>query len=271
MRPTPYVASLRVYEPLTVFERENQTRWIQTSAIIPSDQDEQHQALFRTITSRPIASKPDGVYVIEVNGEKYIAPWSTAARCITALETSKSFLPSPVRGFFISQQLEESILLQSESFQDKIPHILSANWNIPPRWFALFDPSDRITGTSNNEVFMKLRTSISKAKQKCLFAHQTVVNAFGNGPIEQEIGALLQWLSVFDSDSIVECDYGGLAGYLEKTLIESGHLGLNADSSVEDVANSLAGLASGDGAMAGHGYEKLIKRWRKVAEIEQAM
>ena len=69
----------------------------------------------------------------------------------------------------------------------------------------------------------------------------------------------------------MECDYGGLASYLEKSLIENGESGLSTDSSVEDVARSLAGLAAGDGSLAGEGYERLVTRWRRVASFEQAM
>jgi hypothetical protein len=54
-------------------------------------------------------------------------------------------------------------------------------------------------------------------------------------------------------------------------LIENGEPGLNADTSIEDVARSLAGLAAGDGALAGQGYERLVTRWRRVAAFEQAM
>jgi hypothetical protein len=108
-------------------------------------------------------------------------------------------------------------------------------------------------------------------RSRCLFAHQSVLNAFGNGPIEQEIADLLQWLEIFDHKSIVECDYGGLAVYLEKALIEKGEPGLTVDTSVEDVSRSLAGLAAGDGALAGQGYERLVTRWRRVAAFEQAM
>ena len=47
--------------------------------------------------------------------------------------------------------------------------------------------------------------------------------------------------------------------------------GLDADSSVEDVLSSLAGLAAGNGSLAGQGYERLVSRWRKVAAYESAM
>jgi hypothetical protein len=62
-----------------------------------------------------------------------------------------------------------------------------------------------------------------------------------------------------------------LAVYLEKSIVENGEPGLSADTSIEDVAKSLAGLAAGDGSLAGQGYERLVTRWRKVAAFEQAM
>jgi len=68
----------------------------------------------------------------------------------------------------------------------------------------------------------------------------------------------------------VELDYGGLATYLNKQLIENGEVGLEADTSIEDVTTSIAGLASGDGALAGQGYQRLTLRWRKVANLEFA-
>ena len=33
----------------------------------------------------------------------------------------------------------------------------------------------------------------------------------------------------------------------------------------------LAGLAAGDGSLAGQGYERLVSRWRKVGAYESAM
>ena len=68
--------------------------------------------------------------------------------------------------------------------------------------------------------------------------------------------------------SMVELDYGGLADYLELALAEEG--GLEADNSIEDIQSSIAGLAVGDGALAGRGYENLVTRWRKVAAFESA-
>ena len=53
--------------------------------------------------------------------------------------------------------------------------------------------------------------------------------------------------------------------------MSEGQDGLEADTSIEDVLSSIAGLAAGDGALAGQRYERLVTRWRKVAAFEQAM
>lgn len=271
MRPTPYVASLRVYEPITAFQPDDQHRWEQIAVQSATGWDEQQRALSRVINTKSITTKPDGAHVLEIEGKKFVAPWSTSARCWAALEDFKSVMPSTIVQYFLPQTFVDSITSNSEIIEDKVSHIITATWSIPPRWFALFEPSDRIRGNNENGPFTLLRTSISNAKQRCLFAHQSVLNAFGNGPIEQEIADLLQWLEIFDHKSIVECDYGGLAVYLEKALIEKGEPGLSADTSIEDVSRSLAGLAAGDGALAGQGYERLVTRWRRVAAFEQAM
>jgi len=271
MRPTPYVASLRVYEPITAFQPVDQQRWNQIAVKSATSWDEQQRALSRVINTKSMTTKPDGAHILEHEGKKYVAPWSTTTRCWAALEDFKSVMPMPIVKFFLPQNIEDSITLSSEIIEDKVSHIITATWSIPPRWFALFEPNDRLRGVNEDGSYTILRTAIANAKQRCLFAHQAVVNAFGSGPIEAEIADLLAWLSIFDDQSIIECDYGGLAVYLEKSLVESGQPGLNADSSIEDVARSLAGLAAGDGALAGQGYERLVTRWRRVAAFEQAM
>jgi hypothetical protein len=157
-----------------------------------------------------------------------------------------------------------------QSIEDKVSHILSSTWSIPPRWFALFSPEERIRGVDDNGHFSILRTSISSAKERCIFTHQTVMSAFGEGIVEGEVAELLSWLEIFDRKSIVELDYGGLATFLHNSLLLNGESGLEADSSIEDVNSSIAGLASGDGALAGKGYERLVTRWRRVAALESA-
>ena len=271
MHPTPYVASLRIYEPLHSFAPSDQLRWQSIPTNTSTSREEQVRALVRTIKSESPSLRADGAHIIDVDGERFVSPWSTAMRCWAALDTFKESLPSSITKFFIPPSQEDAIALAPEELDERVPHILTETWVIPPRWFALFEPSDRLRGIGPNGAFTILRTDISQAKARCDSAHQAVVSAFGNGPIEGEIAALLAWLSVFHPSSKVELDYGGLALYLDRSLRENGEVGLDDDTSVEDVALSLQGLASGDGALAGRGYERLVSRWRRVGAYEQAM
>ena len=63
MRPTPYVASLRVYEPITAFKLDDQHRWEQIAIQSATGWDEQQRALSRVITTKSITTKPDGAHV----------------------------------------------------------------------------------------------------------------------------------------------------------------------------------------------------------------
>jgi hypothetical protein len=270
MHPTPYVASLRIYEPIDSFETTDQFRWSKISGTSQTFIDEQYVTLTRLIRNNLSIFETDCAHFLEIDGKRYIAPWSTSARCWAALDDFKSSLPTSLIPFFIPQKLEESIKLSGEIIEDKVSHIITSTWSIPPRWFALFSPEDRLRGSNQDGVFTILRTTISNAKQRATFTHQSVLDAFGIGPIESEISDLIKWLEIFNARSIVELDYGGLANYLNNLLISNGEAGLDADTSVEDVASSIAGLASGDGVLASRGYERLVSRWRKVAAMESA-
>ena len=267
---TPYIASLKIYEPINSFEPADQLRWSQLEITSATVWDEQLRALRRTITCEPPNQNPDGAHQLEHKGKRYVAPWSTAARCWAALEDFKYTLPASVIKFFIPQTIEDSINSSIDMVEDKVSHILTSTWNIPPRWFALFSPDERLRGVNEDGHFTISRTAISNAKSRCTFTHQAVLGAFGEGAVEGEIAELLDWLEIFDPKSIVELDYGGLATYLNKQLIENGEVGLDADTSIEDVTSSIAGLASGDGALAGRGYERLVSRWRRVSALESA-
>lgn len=270
MRPTPYVASLRVYEPLSAFSPADQLRWKAIPENAATRRDEEHRALRRAIRPEPPALRADGAHILDAGGTRYVAPWSTAMRCWAALDTFKESFPTSISTFFIPATLEDALSINAEDLEDRVPHILTETWVIPPRWFALFESGERLRGRTADGPFTVLRTDIALAKQRCESAHRAVVSAFGQGPIEGEIAALLDWLNVFHAESKVECDYGGLALYLEQSLLTAGET-LEADSSIEDVALSLQGLAAGDGATAGRGYERLVSRWRRVGAFEQAM
>jgi hypothetical protein len=270
VRPTPYVASLRVYEPLSAFEAADRLRWdeISPEAQFDSKNLEQRDSLQRTATMQLPSTRPDGVHILDLEGERYICPWSTSVRTWAALTEFKSTIPVTVAPFFLSNSFEEALQDSIDFSSSRVPHIITNTWTIPPRWFALFETHERVRGHNNDGAFVYSRTSINRAIGRAKTTHNAVKSAFGEGPVEQEILDLVDWLEMFHPNSIVELDYGGLASYLELALAEEG--GLDADTSIEDIQSSIAGLAVGDGALAGRGYERLVTRWRKVLAFEGA-
>ena len=265
MRPTPYVASLRVYEPLSAFEAADRLRWDAVD-LFESKTAEQRDALIRVATLQLPSQRPDGAHILDLDGMRYVSPWSTSVRTWASLNEFKSTVPSTVVPFFVSNSYEEALQDSIDFTASKVPHIISQTWIIPPRWFALFETHERLRGHDNDGAYVICRTEIAKAIGRAKTTHNAVRSAFGEGPVEQEILDLIDWLEMFHPKSIVELDYGGLADYLELSLAEEG--GLEADTSIEDIQSSIAGLAVGDGALAGRGYERLVTRWRKVAAFE---
>lgn len=89
MYSTPYVASLRAYEPIDSFNDSEQLTWLQFVDNFPRFRDEQIESLKRAITNEPPNLKLESAYFLELSGEKYLAPWSTSARCCIAFADFK--------------------------------------------------------------------------------------------------------------------------------------------------------------------------------------
>ena len=271
MSSTPYVASLRIYEPISAFPAADRLRWEKLDATLDSREEEQALALRRVVLPESPALRSDGVHILDVDGIRYISPWSTATRSWAALDDFKESLPSSITPFFIPPSLEEVITTGVDLLEDRVPHIITENWIIPPRWFSLYTPEERVRGEDDDGPYSFARTTMAKARERALSSHEIVLGAFGQGPVEQEIENMIDWLELFHPQSLVELDYGGLAAYLDAALRRDGLDGINEDSSIEDVAFSLSGLAAGDGSVAGQGYERLVSRWRTVQAFESAI
>ncbi|MEY4497849.1 MAG: hypothetical protein RLZZ364_1154, partial [Actinomycetota bacterium] len=107
MSSTPYVASLRIFEPISAFPAADRLRWESLDANTDTYAEEQALALRRLIAPESPALRPDGVHVMDIDGVRYVAPWSTASRCWSALDDFKDSLPSTVVPFFLPPALEE--------------------------------------------------------------------------------------------------------------------------------------------------------------------
>jgi hypothetical protein len=266
---TPYVASLRVYEPLETFNFEVEKQWV---GILPHSQTkliESDSTIRNLISPERFAKSNIGAHVIDQDGKKFICPWLLKNRSYHAMQEFKESTSSSIFNFFVPNELEESLMLENY-FENKVSYTISERWMIPPRWFALFEPQERQIAEQDNEKFCIYRTEIAKARKRCTETLKIVRNSFGIGSVEAEVSQLLDWLNLFDRASIVELDYGGLATFIDINLRSNGGKGLVDDTSVEDVIASISGLSEGDGFLASQAYGRLVTRWRQIANLEQA-
>jgi hypothetical protein len=264
------VATLRIYEPLSSFPAADRLRYENFNPTIDTRREEQEQTLRRLIHPEPLHARADGVHILDLDYQRFISPWTTAVRTWVALADIKERFPEDIVGLFITPTLEEVITTGMDDDSDLAPYALTETWTIPPRWFTLFEPQDRIRGYIFDEAFSLARAPIAQAKERARRAHQIVLRSFGDGYVAEELHALMQWLDAFHPHSIVELDYGGLAIYLDRILKDQGEVGIEADGSIEDLIFSLTGLAEGDGDIAGQGYERLVLRWREVQGMQSA-
>jgi hypothetical protein len=266
---TPYVASLRIYEPLESFDFYSQLRWVETSESAPTIRQESENTIYNSISFNRWHSSQEGVHLIYSRGKKFVCPWSLKRRAILAMQKFNESTPSSITPFFVSPELA-SILSWDVIENNAVPHIISARWIIPPSWFTLFRIEERLITLQGTALTCIYRTDLAQAKVRGIETHKIVKRAFGVGSIESEIAELIDWLNMFDDDSLIELDYGGLAPFVEKTLRLNHGVGLLEDSSVNDVLASITALANGDGVSASKAYSRLLNRWRMIAQFEQA-
>ena len=65
---TPYVASLRIFEPISAFPAADRLRWESVDITADSRRAEQALALQRLIAPEPPALRPDGAHFLEIVG-----------------------------------------------------------------------------------------------------------------------------------------------------------------------------------------------------------
>ncbi|TXC98076.1 hypothetical protein [Streptomyces sp. ISID311] len=264
----PYMAYLRVYEPLAAFPEPERSHWARYAKRedTPTAQDEQRRALADLLPTPPVpvpVHESADAFVAVVDEETCVCPWRTRLRGWQALEELTELLPASV----LDAALPPVVRLQAatdyeqwrERNPDARPWIRGATWHVPVRWFVLFDDGEREYAKSDEAPVMRYRTPMVQARRRVARALRTLRDALEEGPLIEGLVDVGRWLEEFHPRSLVELDYGGLVH-----AVPEGQLA--EDRSAAEVAEGLAALRDGDGERAGAAYEKLAQRWRAVRE-----
>lgn len=290
--PDPFVAYLRVYEPLSSFEspvREQLSGAVDRGPVQQSHAGVREQDVWlRTQLTAPRQLLPgqkrrrgsdpaDDVLVLApeqvpsgpaatVGPGPLVCPLDLRGRCAAALVGFLGAADVPLRTAVLSTD-EDNARAQANSvvseMSDGAVHVLSSTWTVPLPWFVLVDPQERVVGTDERGADrVSWRVAMADARRRVARAHTIGKQSIGEeGPIKvlRETG---RWLERFHPHSAVELDYGGLAQLMSESDVE-------ADTSAEDVRAIVDAMESGDPQEVSARYEGLQDFWGEFAARER--
>jgi hypothetical protein len=285
----PYVAQLRVYEPLDAFPAEERRRWEDYLRHGRAPGRVHGPALERTVglgAALRSANRVPGdgdiaehAYVTYVDGVPLICPWRLAVRCWQAVTDLSATLPERVVSSMLSSGEIAAAAAARERWSLAHPdlrvHVITSRWTVPMRWFLLFDREERRLrlGPATEpparpvdaviERSLVYVTEMSAARRRAARALGRLRRAVGGGPVLSSVEEVARWLEEFHPRSVVELDYGGLVYLLADE-------DLRTDDSAGDVANAMAALGRGDIEDAARAYDRVIARWRTAQLVESA-
>lgn len=294
--PPPFVAYLRVYEPLRAFEPEPRSRLARALAdgALPAvEAGERERAVWlRTQLASPPRLLPgdraDGsagrgpLQVLsldpaEVPGAEpdlgpLVCPLDLRSRSAAALVAFISAAPAMlVRAALPAGPRGAAAAIRSRAenvtseLGSSAVHVMSATWTVPLPWFALVDPATRrleLAARPDPARRVYWRVPIRDARTRATRAHNVVQRTLGDGEPAQLLADSARWLAHFDPGSVVELDYGGLVQLMDDEV-------LTGDTSAHDVHAAVDALDEGVTEQVAVHYERLRDFWSEFAAYER--
>lgn len=271
----PYVAYLRVYEPLGAFEADEAARWAsyaraETAATdtVTTLRDEQRQSLTAVLQPMGLAAPSrfdDSAYLLRADDDIFVCPhdirlrsWLALAELIDEVGDQQLRLLSPGS----LEHVNPDFMSWRSKNPDAVPHIRQQTWHVPPAWFLLVDPDQQETYQVDHQTSVRYRCPIVQARRRMSSAFAVVRRTFADEPIVEVLSELGSWLESFHPHSWIELDYAGVALLLGDDLAH--------DRSSADVSEAVRALSRGDVADATAAYERVVQRWRQVRMAEHA-
>jgi hypothetical protein len=271
----PYVAYLRVYEPLAAFEETEAARWAtyaraeaNVTDTVTTVRDEQRQSLTSVLRPASLAGPTpvdDSAYVLRAEDEVFICPhdillrsWLALAELIDEIGDEQLRLLSPGS----LEHVSPDFMSWRSKHPDAVPHIRQQTWHVPPAWLLLVDPAEQETYRVDDRLSVRYRCPIVQARRRMGTAFAAIRRAVADEPIVDVVSDLGRWVEAFHPHSWIEVDYAGVAQLLGE--------GVHDDPSCTDVSEAVQALSRGDVTDATAAYDRLLARWRRVRMAEHA-
>ncbi|SMD06969.1 hypothetical protein [Lentzea albidocapillata] len=283
--PRPFVAYLRVYEPLSVLDAKLASKVAKALEAGPVPRSEVGdrerelwlrsqlgQKLLPGESSDVMTISPAEVPTSEaarVGPGPLVCPLDLRARSAAALVGFLASAPPILQ--------DEALSLSSETVRSRASavmaelsagavHVISTTWTIPLPWFVLVDPAQRrvvlASAQDDPERQVSWRVAMADARRRIARALKVVKRSLGDDGPAKVLADTGRWLEHFHPHSAVELDYGGLVQLLgDKDLLE--------DTSAADVNAIVDALEADDAEEVALRYETLREFWGELARRER--
>ena len=272
VRRPPYLAYLRVLEPVAHLPAPTRRRWQRYAQDRPGRRELEGSAFadsVRRLAARPPVPLPPrestDALVVELDGALYVCPqqprlqaWQgLSAEALVAAPAFGEVVPATLR-----EQAEADLAAHAGAGGEIRLFTRTATWKVPIAWFALFDGRERQLDLDGDRS-LRYRTAMAAARRRCARALRTAREHLADTDVVDDLEQIGRWLEDFDPRSLVELDYAGLVDLLDDVT-------LRGDDSASDVAHGLAALAEGDLTSAAAAYQRLSTRWQRLLLLSRA-
>lgn len=277
--PGLFASYLRVYEPLSAFDKQSQVYWRGyvhdgRAVTLAEGPRRQRTAVLEALGAgwSRLPDLPNEAYVLQSGETTLICPWNLRVRVAEAALEARDGVPPVLADAFVPPALagvaravvsDWNAASAANASGAPRQHEQISTWNVPLRWFVLVSAEERELTLEPGRRVLRYRTEISKARRRAHRALSVLRRSIGDVPISEAVEESARWLEEFHSRSIVELDYGGLAEILPDDV-------LREDDSPTLVATGLTALAGGDADAATAAYERLVERWRAIQLLERS-
>lgn len=206
----------------------------------------------------------DDAFVIEVDGRRFVCPRHPRLRMLEGLLAFRNAYRGPTASLLVPEATAERAGRELARIHDRFPgvrsHILTSPFFVPLRWFAAFDPAERILVGDGTTATIRYRTRVRDAVRRLRRAVDVLDEAGFDEAIVERVTDVLEWVRPFAADAVLELDYGSVAG-----LFTAADLAM--DETGADVHASLDALAEGDYETAGEHYSAAASHWAHAQSL----
>jgi len=209
-------------------------------------------------------SMQDDALLAEWQGSRFLCPRFPRLRVLEGLLAFHNAYSDIGGDVIVPERVAVMAADELARLHDRQPsaqsHILTATWHVPLRWFVAFDATERELISRPDGTSIRYRTSLVQATDRVASALDILRGAGFDDLVTEELDELRNWLDDFPATSMVEIDYGTVAGLFEDAT-------LVFDETAGDVHASLDALDVGDLKTAGERYGDVVTRWAPLMAV----